>query len=82
MSKLDIPIKIGRGCWIRTSDDDFKDRCLRPTRRNPIIINLVRLVRLELTRLTALASKTSVATNYTTDANMVGAQRIELRLIG
>ncbi len=25
----------GRGYWIRTSDDGFKDRCLRPDLANP-----------------------------------------------
>jgi len=26
---------IGRGNWIRTNDDDFKDRCLRPLGDTP-----------------------------------------------
>jgi hypothetical protein len=28
-------IKLGRGNWIRTNDDDFKDRCLRPLGDTP-----------------------------------------------
>ena len=27
---FNYPGILGRGDWIRTSDDDFKDRCLRP----------------------------------------------------
>ena len=35
-----LPI-IGRGYWIRTNDDGFKDRCLRPDLANPQQIKLI-----------------------------------------